>query len=213
MEQNDLSGSRPRSISGQGDAGAESATAGRVGHRQHGVLGVGVYGLSTTSRRPRCWARVTGRSSPALATRLGSSNAIWMRSGWLRGSIYWVLLVLGSALLFQNHYPRFTGAPSGHFRTLPRRPPSVDSGLSIDQWGNHPLRELWQRLPPDSGVWSRRKHRAVAAAGRRPVRRLSPDPLGPARPWPVGEPTPTGPIQPGHLRRRPPRTYGPPGPS
>ena len=45
MEQNDLSGSRPRSISGQGDAGAESATAGRVGHRQHGVLGVGVYGL------------------------------------------------------------------------------------------------------------------------------------------------------------------------
>ena len=85
--------------------------------------------LSTTSRRPRCWARLTGRSSPALATRRGSSNAIWMRSGWLRGSIYWVLLVLGSALLFQNHYPRFTGAPSGHFRTLPRRPPSVDSGL------------------------------------------------------------------------------------
>ena len=40
-----------------------------------------------------------------------------------------MLLVLGSALLFQNHYPRFTGAPSGHFRTLPRRPPSVDSGL------------------------------------------------------------------------------------
>ena len=51
--------------------------------------------LSTTSRRPRCWARLTGRSSPALATRRGSSNAIWMRSGWLRGSIYWVLLVLG----------------------------------------------------------------------------------------------------------------------
>ena len=51
--------------------------------------------LSTTSRRPRCWARVTGRSSPALATRRGSSNAIWMRSGWLRGSIYWVLLFRG----------------------------------------------------------------------------------------------------------------------
>ena len=46
-----------------------------------------------------------------MATRRGASNAIWMRSGWLRGSIYWVLLVLGSALLFQNHYPRFTGAP------------------------------------------------------------------------------------------------------
>ena len=70
-----------------------------------------------------------------MATRRGSSNAIWMRSGWLRGSIYWVLLVLGSALLFQNHYPRFTGAPSGHFRTLPRRPPSVDSGLVSLFWG------------------------------------------------------------------------------
>ena len=52
-----------------------------------------------------------------------------MRSGWLRASIYRVLLVLGSALLFQNHYPRFTGAPSCRFRTLTRRPPSVDSGL------------------------------------------------------------------------------------
>ena len=86
--------------------------------------------LSTTSRRPRCWARVTGRSSPALATRRWSSKAIRMRSGWLRASIYRVLLVLGSALLFQNHYPRFTGAPSCRFRTLTRRPPSVDSGLA-----------------------------------------------------------------------------------
>ena len=48
--------------------------------------------LSTSSRRPRCWARVTGRSSPALATRRVSSKAIRMRSGWLRDSIYWVLL-------------------------------------------------------------------------------------------------------------------------
>ena len=39
-------GSRPRSVGGQGDAGAESTTAGLVGHRQHGVLGIGVYGLS-----------------------------------------------------------------------------------------------------------------------------------------------------------------------
>ena len=42
--------------------------------------------LSTTSRRPRCWARVTGRSSPALATSRVSSKAIRMRSGWLRAS-------------------------------------------------------------------------------------------------------------------------------
>ena len=46
MEQTDLPGSRPRSVCGQGDAGAESTTAGLVGHRQHGVLGIGVYGLS-----------------------------------------------------------------------------------------------------------------------------------------------------------------------
>ena len=41
-----------------------------------------------------------------------------------------MLLVPGSALLFHNHYPGFTGAPSCRFRTLPRRPPSVDSGLT-----------------------------------------------------------------------------------
>ena len=35
---------------------------------------------------------MAGRISPALLTRRWSSKAIWMRSGWLRGSIYWVLL-------------------------------------------------------------------------------------------------------------------------
>ena len=30
--------------------------------------------------------------------------------------------------LFQNHYPRCAGVPSCRFRTLTRRPPSVDSG-------------------------------------------------------------------------------------
>ena len=34
----------------------------------------------------------------------------------------------GTVLLLQNHYPRFRRAPSGHFRMLTRRPPSVDSG-------------------------------------------------------------------------------------
>ena len=32
--------------------------------------------------RPRCRARVDGRSSPALAIRRWSSKATWMRSGW-----------------------------------------------------------------------------------------------------------------------------------
>ena len=34
----------------------------------------------------------------------------------------------GVGFLFQNHYPRSTGAPSYRFRTLTRRPPSVNSG-------------------------------------------------------------------------------------
>ena len=54
---------------------------------------------------------------------------IWIRSGWLRDSIYWVLLFWGR-FLSQNHYPRSTGAPSCRFRALTRPPPSVDSGLS-----------------------------------------------------------------------------------
>ena len=41
----------------------------------------------TSSGRPRCWARVAGRSRPALATSRWSSKVIWIRSGWLRGSI------------------------------------------------------------------------------------------------------------------------------
>ena len=50
---------------------------------------------STSSRRPRRWAKVPGRISPALATRRWSSKAIWMRSGCSSGSICWVLLVSG----------------------------------------------------------------------------------------------------------------------
>ena len=38
-----------------------------------------------------------------MATRRWSSNAIWMRSGWLRGSIYWVLLFAVSKPLSQIH--------------------------------------------------------------------------------------------------------------
>ena len=35
-----------------------------------------------------------------------------------------------AVFLFQNHYPRFRGAPSGFLKGCPQGPPSVDSGLS-----------------------------------------------------------------------------------
>ena len=42
---------------------------------------------STSWGKPRCWARMAGRISPALLTRRWSSKAIWMRSGCPSGSI------------------------------------------------------------------------------------------------------------------------------
>ena len=45
----------------------------------------------------------------------------------------------GTVLLLQNHYPRFRGAPSGHFRMLTKRPPSVDSGLDPSTLTHHQL--------------------------------------------------------------------------
>ena len=49
--------------------------------------------------------KVAGRSRPALATRRWSSKVIWMRSGWWPGSIYWVLLVLGSVCCYKTIIP------------------------------------------------------------------------------------------------------------
>ena len=43
----------------------------------------------------RCRARMAGRSSPASGTRWWWSKAMWVRPGWMRGSVCWVLLVLG----------------------------------------------------------------------------------------------------------------------
>ena len=51
--------------------------------------------LFTSSPRPRRRASVSGSTSPALATRRGSSKTTLMRSGRSGDSIYWVLLVSG----------------------------------------------------------------------------------------------------------------------
>ena len=71
----------------------------------------------TSSGRPRCRARVAGRSSPALATKRRSSKVIWIRSGWLRGSIYWVLLFRGRFFatkpLSQKHRSTFLSRVPG----------------------------------------------------------------------------------------------------
>ena len=82
----------------------------------------------TSSGRPRCRARVAGRSSPALATRRavveGDLDPV--------GVVAWQHLLgapfPGSAFCYKTIIPRSTGAPSCRFRTLTRRPPSVDSG-------------------------------------------------------------------------------------
>ena len=55
--------------------------------------------------RPRRRARVAGRISPALATRRWSWKANWMRSGWLPGSSYRVLLLWDRFIRFKTSIP------------------------------------------------------------------------------------------------------------
>ena len=51
---------------------------------------------SASSQRPKCLAKVAGRSRPALATRRWSSTTMRIRSGLSCGSVvYWLLLVSG----------------------------------------------------------------------------------------------------------------------
>ena len=90
----------------------------------------------TSWGRPRCWANVSGRSSPALATRRWSSKAMWMRSGCFSGSVYWVLLVWGCFSVSKTIIPD----AQEHFLTHPtRRDTYLVGGLGL-------------RLPPP-GCW------------------------------------------------------------
>ena len=81
--------------------------------------------------------------------------------GMVRASIYRVLLVLGSALLFQNHYPRFTGAPSCRFRTLTRRPPIAVG--RVPTWSPQPLRPYPPRCAPPTPARRRYRKRCRGA--------------------------------------------------
>ena len=87
----------------------------------------------TSWGRPRCWANVAGRISPALLTKRWSSKAMWMSSGELRGSIlrgsiYWVLLVWGCFSVSKTIIPD----PQEHFLThSTRRHTYLVGGLGL----------------------------------------------------------------------------------
>ena len=94
---------------------------------------------STSSGRPRCRASVAGRISPALLTRRWSSKAIWMRSGWSSGSIFWVLLVSGWISLSKTIIPD----AQEHFLTpSARRNTHLFGGLGLTK-GSANIREDW----------------------------------------------------------------------
>ena len=81
---------------------------------------------STSCGRPKCRRSVAGRIRPALLTRRWSSKAIWMRSGWLSGSIFWVLPVSGWISLSKTIIPD----AQEHFLTpSPRRDTQLFGGL------------------------------------------------------------------------------------
>ena len=69
-------------------------------------------------------ARVAGRSRPALATRRWSQRGC----GYGRDCSGIYCSLFHGRVLFQNHYPRFRGAPNSFFKGCPKGRPSVDSG-------------------------------------------------------------------------------------
>ena len=83
---------------------------------------------STRSPRPRRWARATGSSSLALATRRWSSKATRVRSGSLRDSIRWVLLVSGWFRVSETIIPE---AREHFFIPSPRRCTQPFGGLGL----------------------------------------------------------------------------------
>ena len=82
----------------------------------------------TSWGRPRCWANVAGRISPALLTRRWSSKEMWMPSGCSSGSIYWVLLVWGCFSVSKTIIPE---APEHFLTSSARRDTHLFGGLGL----------------------------------------------------------------------------------
>ena len=81
-------------------------------------------------------AQVPGEGGPAGAGRHWPPGDGRQR-GCGYGRVCSVAASIGCSLfpggfLFQNHYPRFRGAPSGFFKGCPQGRPSVDSGLALE---------------------------------------------------------------------------------
>ena len=84
--------------------------------------------LGQAKAQGRGWA---GRISPALATRRWSSKRMRIRSGLFLWQHLFGAPCFRAGFLFQNHYPRFTGAPSSFFKGCPPRPSFGGFGFRI----------------------------------------------------------------------------------
>ena len=98
-----------------------------------------VFARPTAPPRSRCFRRSWGR--PQAQGEGGGKEqpgighqAVVVKEDGGYGRVCSVAASIGCSLfpggfLFQNHYPRFTGAPSSFFKGCPQDRPSVDSGL------------------------------------------------------------------------------------
>ena len=115
---------------------------------------------STSCGRPRCKASVAGRIRPALLTRRWSSKATWMRSGWLRGSIFWVLFVSGWFCLSKTIIPD----AQEHFLTpSARRHTHLFGGLGLKSaidW-RQPSENTMPTFLPSNPAWRYRQRRHI----------------------------------------------------
>ena len=65
------------------------------------------------------------KEQPGIGHQAAVVEVIWIRSGWLRGSIYWVLLFRGRFFATKPS-SQIQRSPSGFFKGCPQGRPSVD---------------------------------------------------------------------------------------